>query len=345
MDFEATVAVASGWQVAAVSAIAALTVTLLAFHLHSRSTEHRLSRTSHPELESGQTVPQLEGKTDRELVEGPHAAAETEGSPAFSELIAQLYSGNSTLCLAAIERLEALAGDARVDHRAVMEALAAFIRKTLETLDGAPPPVRQAQSMAIRAAVKVVARRDTSKDFPSLELYLAGADLSGSRLSGADLHQADLSRADLSGADLERAILSKARLVEAILYQADLAGAYLAAADLTGAKLPLAALRGAILSRARLRHAVLPGAKLPGAILYEADLTGAHLAAADLTGADLTAATLCEAKLPGADLSRADLSGADLRGAWADSATLWPEEFDAVAARAAGVRLQWEGGV
>jgi uncharacterized protein YjbI with pentapeptide repeats len=78
-----------------------------------------------------------------------------------------------------------------------------------------------------------------------IQMYLAGADLSGAQMEVATLSQADLTGAKLIGANLR---------------MAELQGAYLTGAYLTGADLREARLQGADLTRADLRDADLTGA-------------------------------------------------------------------------------------
>ena len=144
---------------------------------------------------------------------------------------------------------------------------------------------------------------------PSVELILAGEDLSDLDLSGANLGGADLSGAELCGTRLERANLKMASLREADLSGAILSDAELYKADLRGAFLTGADLSRAYLAQARLEAADLRGARLEQARLAEADLRGAVLAEAVLARAELT-----EVDLTGADLRKTDLSGADLHG-------------------------------
>ncbi len=97
---------------------------------------------------------------------------------------------------------------------------------------------------------------------------------------------------------------------------------------------------GADLRRADLFGADLEGADLSGANLIRADLSGANLKGADLAGADLRDTNLSEADLHGADLEGAKNlrfanfyeEGFSGRGAKADADTIWPDEFDPVAA-------------
>jgi hypothetical protein len=74
-----------------------------------------------------------------------------------------------------------------------------------------------------------------------------------------------------------------------------------------------------------------------GANLNGANLSWANLSAANLSAANLSGANLSWANLSGANLRGADLSGADLSGAVYDKYTVWPAEFNPVAARAVEV--------
>jgi len=63
--------------------------------------------------------------------------------------------------------------------------------------------------------------------------------------------------------------------------------------------------------------------------LYDGSLRGAVL-----TGADLNGAKLFEANLTGANLCEANLKGADLSETKYNNETIWPDDFDPVAAQA-----------
>ena len=105
--------------------------------------------------------------------------------------------------------------------------------------------------------------------------------------------------------------------------------------------------------RRKLQHDVRVGLLHPAAggparlgPARRADLRGADLGGADLRGADLRGPSLQHATLAGAHLEQslrrgtqfqgADLSGAHLAGAWASTASSWPDGFDW---RAAGAQL------
>ena len=117
---------------------------------------------------------------------------------------------------------------------------------------------------------------------------------------------------DFSDADLSGAVLEEADFLEANLEGADLSGAYLKGARLMGAN--------------------LEGADLSGANLKEADLSFANVQRVNLKGAKLLEATLNWTNFSGANLSGANLNLATLGMASADKNTVWPDEFDPVAA-------------
>ena len=215
------------------------------------------------------------------------------------------------------------------DTRAPLALTAFAIGGTLSGEEGfvvsGPLPLRRVLAWAWLAQrqVRVVAPR------------VAGGDE-----KGWGLICANLSDADLTGADLSRAYL----------FRADLSGADLTGADLTGADFFRAYLSGA-----NLTGADLSGADLYGAYLYETNLSGANLSGANLTGADLSGADSYDTNLSHSTLYSADLSTAmhlpraTLRNAqftlnhphYGD--TLWPPDFPAEAAIAAGARANLPG--
>jgi uncharacterized protein YjbI with pentapeptide repeats len=158
----------------------------------------------------------------------------------------------------------------------------------------------------------------------SLELRLAGADLTAAILSGANFYNADLegtnfvfatlvgaelgsaklANADFTGADLSRARLGSSNLSGARLYRAVLTNASLYGADCTGVDLTRA-----ILNHADLNKANLTNANLTEVFLYHADLTEANLTNANLTEANLSMALLVGTILDGATLTSANVYG------------------------------------
>ena len=182
--------------------------------------------------------------------------------------------------LGAIYSLERIMRDSAVDHPAVVEVLAAFVRVHAPASDAGPiRPVTAAGTFVrpkipedIQAALAVLLRRDISHDQSPKGLNLAATNLGGARLGSATLDwtyldNADLRGASLDGAKLRSAFMGGANLYAAVLFFADLSDAFLGSAD--------------------LRFANLQGANLQGADLRGANLQKASLVGADLSGADL----------------------------------------------------------
>ncbi len=142
---------------------------------------------------------------------------------------------------------------------------------------------------------------------------LTSANLEISELIEANLEEAILDKANLDRANLEEAYLRKAHLRKAILTSADLAEANLMGANLMGANLT-----EANFFKANLKGALFGGAKLKGAIFLEANLSGVHFKTTNLGDMDLTWPYSMEA----------DFTGANLTGAYYDSDTIFPEDFD-----------------
>ncbi|WP_460356947.1 pentapeptide repeat-containing protein [Actinoallomurus acanthiterrae] len=246
----------------------------------------------------------------------------------FAKAIDQLGGEAIDIRLGAIYSLERIARDSPRDHPAVMEVLAAFVRRTSQARGEEVP-------QDLQAAMTVLARRSPAADQGRITLRdakLARLDLSGAAMAGADLAGADLTGARLTGADLTGADLTGGRLEQTLLDSAQLRTAVLTDAVLTGARSPGADLTDADLTRADLTRATLTGATLSGvraagAVLRGADLTETDLSSADLSATDLTLATMRRCLLPGAVLSRATLSqvraeNADLSTAKLDDAVL-----------------------
>ncbi|MFI2667581.1 pentapeptide repeat-containing protein [Micromonospora carbonacea] len=201
------------------------------------------------------------------------------------EQLGQTGPEKVTVRLGAIYALERIMRDSAVDHPAVVDVLAAFVRVNAPQQPN-PTQLPSRPPADIQAALTVLGRRNITHDDrgspgrPSSRLI---PDLTNTNLALADLRDAnltgsDLTDASLTGADLVRANLRLAFLARANLYGADLTGADLSIALLTGADLTNADLPGADLS-----NAFLEGANLNGADLTRADLTGANLTRADLS--------------------------------------------------------------
>lgn len=72
------------------------------------------------------------------------------------------------------------------------------------------------------------------------------------------------------------------------------------------------------------------GLNLEGVNLWEADLERVDLRDANFKGANLQGANVMDAKLQGAGLMNAELQGANLQGAFYDSNTKFPEDFESI---------------
>lgn len=118
---------------------------------------------------------------------------------------------------------------------------------------------------------------------------------------------------------LNREKVSNIFLSRAFLCEANLAGINLSEADLRDAN---------------LTGTHIIGARLVGANLIFADLSRASLNDANLSNTDLWGTDFNEAFLSGANLSGANLKDAVLSGAKYNIHTIWPDDFDPVAAGA-----------
>ncbi len=120
----------------------------------------------------------------------------------------------------------------------------------------------------------------------------------------------------------------------------DMSMAGLTHADLREANLSTAVMHTANLREENLAGANLAGANLSNAMLSDANLANANLREANLTGANLRFANLSGANLRGANLSKVKTGGvtAAQSGLWSralyDARTIWPVDFDPVAAGA-----------
>ena len=143
----------------------------------------------------------------------------------------QLGSDRMVLRLGGIYALEGVMNGSDQYHRAILEALCAFVRETTKTTDVSG----YAPATDIQAALTVIGRRHRARwrDVDLRDARIPGANLEFFKnLVGAVLNGADLTGADLSGADL-----SEAELVGANLHDANLMGTWLTGADLSGAEL------------------------------------------------------------------------------------------------------------
>jgi len=264
------------------------------------------------------------------------ASEQAELENRYVEAAGHLESGRLDVRIGGIYALERVAHDWPPAHPAVIEVLAAFVRRQshaqrpslAEDWPGAQGRGRMPHP-DVQAAITVIGRRGASQDRGLVNLdradlfgaNLTRANLAYASLAYASLAHANLSGADFTGADLTGAILSSADLTRANLTRADLTAEGLfggqADEESPGANLTYANLAGAIIRGADLTHAILDGADLSGADLAGADLTSANLSRANLTDAnltdeDLTAGGLFRAGLPSANLAHANLFRAKL---------------------------------
>ena len=112
----------------------------------------------------------------------------------------------------------------------------------------------------------------------------------------------------------------------------DLSSANLSGAGLFGVKLRNASLYNANLSGAWIEGADLRGADLRNANLENVGISVSNMAFADLSGTSLTGAIFLSTYLVGANLQSETLFAADLRSAIYNDQTLFPADFDPVAA-------------
>lgn len=203
-------------------------------------------------------------------------AEEKQVTERFTQAINQLVNeANRTVRLAGIYTLERIAKDSVKDHWTVMEVLTSFIREESPARDSLfDETTGQYRSerewsggipIDIRAALIVIARRDSEKDPKDarLDLRFTGllvADLQYAEFARADFQGANLSEADLSEANLSETNFDESRLYEASLNSANLVKAIFTCADLTGASFRRANLsgvdfKGANLSRASFEYA------------------------------------------------------------------------------------------
>jgi hypothetical protein len=206
------------------------------------------------------------------------------GQIGVADLERRLGSDRLDVRLAAIDALERIMIDSVRDHPAIVELLAAFVRKCPPAaasgpdLDAGGQPERHPRPPAdAQTAVTVLARR------PAGRTERGPVNLAGAHLAGANLL-----RANLPGVVLAGAHLAGAHLAEANLFHADLAGADLSCADLTLADLSCANLDRATLAGSNLTLVNLISAGLSGADLTDADLSEASLDGTDLPGVTLT---------------------------------------------------------
>ena len=199
-------------------------------------------------------------------------------------------------------------------------------------------------------------------DLHGLDLHdenFSGMDLTTTNLSNAYLVGAIFRDSDLTGADFTEAVIadvqfgckiaganfSKCKAGPAADYgeiarawaHYDLHGVTGAGVDFSGMDLRHAIMRGgsfrwADFTDATMHYADLENADLTGASCSGAEFDYADLAHADMSDADCCGAQFDDANLQGADLQSAVLNDATWQGATYDKHTLFPDDFDPIAA-------------
>lgn len=234
------------------------------------------------------------------------------------EHLGQTGSDKVDVRLGAVYALERIMRDSEVDHPAVVEVLATFVRVHSPLSSPPGPSTKPVQMSAgvmmvqpdVQAALTVLGRRDVTRDRADVRLDLSRTNLAGANLLGANLMGADLSSTDLSDVSLAGANLTGAFLFNAKMHNSNAADANLAHASLSGADLS-----AAYLVNANMAEATFSSANMAAANIFGAYPAGTELPPANLTAADLSEADLVDAHLANAVLIKADLSGADLHGA------------------------------
>lgn len=152
-----------------------------------------------------------------------------------------------------------------------------------------------------------VATQDRQIELPAPHMddagWIAVSDLPNGTFREVDWTAVNLNGCDAHGADFSAAILHNLCALGANLQDVQLEEAELQNAALCGANM-----QNANLSHANLRNANLTWANLSKAKLFDCDLRGANLA--------------------WADLRKVDLRLANLAGAYYNTKTQWPADFD-----------------
>ena len=265
----------------------------------------------------------------------------------YTKAIDQLGSEEVDVRIGGIYALERIAADSVRDHGVIMEVLTAFVRRKAEH-NGSHSTGRPAAD--IRAAMSVIARRDSSADRGmTIDLHdvdISGINIEGAQLASAMLRGVTLDNAQMSGANLTGATLDSASMANATLTRATLDNAQMSGANLTGATLDSASMANAALTRATLDNAQMSGANLTGATLDSASMANANL-----TGIIMDKSTLKNAQLSRADFSRgalrlAKFPEANLAGARFFAANLTEVDFtDATLADSDMEEAQAQGAV
>lgn len=213
----------------------------------------------------------------------------------FSQALNHLASDKMEVRVGGIYMLEHLASESSSEYWLTIEILTAFVRERaapqrFPANGGELPEHRQQSDLPIptdiQAVMKVLSRRDISKDRLDRQIELRGsnlraADLNGVKLPGADLWKVNLCEAQLWHAQLAGASLGRANLRDASLWQANLEGAYLWKVNLQGANLTEANLAQANLEESNLKDANLHQTNLISADLRKVvGLTHSQLSSA-----------------------------------------------------------------
>ncbi|RMI45224.1 pentapeptide repeat-containing protein [Streptomyces triticirhizae] len=210
----------------------------------------------------------------------------------FRAAVENLASDKLEVRLGSVYSLEHILAESAVDHRAVVEVLAGFVRHRVRR-SSAPEPMKPPEqrnsyqsdppdwgeelSPDIQEAVEVLARRPRRAEPRRI-------DLRHTRLAGLSLRHFEFESAPrlewmfLTGADLHRADLRGAHMRGTILNDADMRWAWLQDACCEGTQMAFVDFRGASLNGADFRRAFLRGADFREA----GGLTAGQLAEAEI---------------------------------------------------------------
>lgn len=247
----------------------------------------------------------------------------------FSKAVEQLGNDKQEVRLGGIYALERISKDSEKDYWTVMEVLTSFVHLRCVSPQASPPTESPLAELSlatdldslredlspyprdVQAALRVIGRRDVSRDPDDRRI---------------DLSQINLSHANLKGVNFQRVDLSAAVLRHANLREADLSGADLSGADLSGAFLGMSQFKAANLTNASLAKVEWIGGRLQDAILIGADLADADLRGAVLRRSHLDQTILTHTNLRGANLlGTIGLTPDQLIAAQVDEATELPE--------------------
>jgi hypothetical protein len=177
----------------------------------------------------------------------------------FSKAAEHLGHISAATRVGGVYALEQIMRDAPREQTTALETLAALIRDQASTRSPDDDPAPD-----LAAAVRVIGRRDPSRDTSGVTVNLSDVNLS----------RCSLRAGDYSGVNLWNARLDKANLT---------------GASFIGTNLERARLDGAFLARAKLEHASLDGASLQGAKYDDSTTWPAGFDAASLGARNLSA--------------------------------------------------------